>query len=164
VSYQRCAITGFLIEVVKISSISPQSWTWIVRSATRAIRTFATYQFNLFLRHWRWVLTSEMDRRINGYGSLEHLRMMRQGLPTLSLSLFLYEYVARKSCGIFSLVCLSSFIYSRILFPCSSLMAPRAVTPNTRKPLRSLEIYFHLRRILRMNRTSRIDENKAELK
>lgn len=41
--------------------------------------------------------------------------------------------------------------------------APRAVTLSTRRPLHNLEIYFHLRGILQMNRTSRIDENKANL-
>lgn len=111
----------------------------------------------------------EMDGQINGCTWLVRVCRVSEDAsrtPALSFSTRIHEYIGWKSRDIFSfLPRVSSFVYSLIL-------AFSSLTPHSwpsgghskysKTSPRSLEIYFHLREILRMNGTSHIDENKAE--
>lgn len=131
-----------------------------------ACEQLATYQFNLFFRHWLWIFPM---RWTDKWMYVVHTVLSSiRGCVKDSRSLL--EYVGRTRLDIFFLLVsflsfISSFVHSLFFFIFSTVhdCAPRAVTLSTRRPLHNLEIYFHLRGILQMNRTSRIDENKANL-
>lgn len=133
-----------------------------------ACEQLATYQFNLFFRHWLWIFPMRWTDKwmyvvhtvlLSIRGCVKDSRSLLESSNTL---------VGRGS--IFFPSCLFPFVYFVVrtfsFFFILSIVhdcAPRAVTLSTRRPLHNLEIYFHLRGILQMNRTSRIDENKANL-
>lgn len=62
----------------------------------------------------------------------------------------------------FSFLSLFPFVYFVLrtfsFFSTVHHCVPRAITLGTRRPLHNLEIYFHLRGILQMNKTSRIED------
>lgn len=170
--YQRCTFPSPLIEVVKTWSVSPQSWN---RDRTRQRDSYTRDIPIQFISSTSALSPrGEIDGRINGCMVCTWLvRVSRASedasktplVLSLALALSTNPRIYWSKEVFFSfLPRVSSFIYSHILafsFPALHACPSGGHSKYSKTSPRSLEIYFHLRGILRMNRTSRIDKNKA---